>query len=85
MHVTQAGEQSGTDRICDEKSGLGVEWVRDEPPMGKIYSHSGGHPGFATNYFRYPDKKMTLVVCRNVENRNFDPYLRAIQDLLPFL
>ena len=29
----QAGEQSGTNRIYDEEGGLGVEWVRDEPPM----------------------------------------------------
>jgi CubicO group peptidase (beta-lactamase class C family) len=64
----------------------GFGWgLRDEPPMGKIYSHSGGHPGFSTYYFRYPDKKMTLVVCMNVESRVFEPYMKAVRDLLPFL
>jgi len=29
----QSNDQSLTTRIYDEESGLGVEWVRDEPPM----------------------------------------------------
>jgi hypothetical protein len=64
----------------------GFGWgLRDEPPMGKIYSHSGGHPGFSTYYYRYPDKKITLIVCMNVENRNWEAYMKAVRDLLPFL
>lgn len=63
----------------------GFGWgLRDEPPMGKMYSHGGGHPGFITNYYRYPDKKMTLIVCRNVDQRvSFVPYLQAVRALLP--
>lgn len=65
----------------------GFGWsLRDEPPMGKIYAHNGGHPGFTTNYYRYPDKKMVLIVCRNVVQRvSFAPYLQAIRALLPSL
>lgn len=29
----QFAEQSDTNRVYDEVRGLGVEWVRDEPPM----------------------------------------------------
>lgn len=29
----QSGDQSATNRICDEDSGLGVEWVRSDPPL----------------------------------------------------
>jgi hypothetical protein len=29
----QAGDQLRTTRIYDEENGLGIEWVRDEPPM----------------------------------------------------
>ncbi len=63
----------------------GFGWsLRDEPPMGKIYAHNGGHPGFITNYYRYPDKQMTLIVCRNVEQKaSFAPYLQAVRALLP--
>jgi CubicO group peptidase (beta-lactamase class C family) len=63
----------------------GFGWgLRDEPPMGKMYSHSGGHPGFITNYFRFPDKAMVLIVCRNVEGKvSFSPYLQAVRTLLP--
>lgn len=62
----------------------GFGWsLRDELPMGKIYSHNGGHPGFITNYFRFPDKKMVLIVCRNVDSRvSFSPYLQAVRALL---
>jgi CubicO group peptidase (beta-lactamase class C family) len=65
----------------------GFGWgLRDELPMGKTYSHSGGHPGFITNYYRYPDKKTVLIVCRNVEQKvSFGPYLQAIRALLPSL
>jgi CubicO group peptidase (beta-lactamase class C family) len=65
----------------------GFGWgLRNEAPMGKMYSHSGGHPGFTTNYFRFPDKKMVLIVCRNVETKvSFAPYLQAIRALLPSL
>jgi CubicO group peptidase (beta-lactamase class C family) len=65
----------------------GLGWsLRNEPPMGKTYSHSGGHPGFITNYFRFPDKKMVLIVCRNAEQKaTFTPYLQAIRALLPAL
>ncbi len=52
-----------------------IKSLRDELPMGKTYSHSGGHPEFSTNYYRYPDKKMTLIVCRNVEQKvSFGPF-----------
>jgi CubicO group peptidase (beta-lactamase class C family) len=63
----------------------GFGWsLRDELPMGKMYSHSGGHPGFITNYFRFPDKNMVLIVCRNVEQKvSFLPYLQAVRALLP--
>jgi CubicO group peptidase (beta-lactamase class C family) len=62
----------------------GFGWgVRDEPPFGKIYSHSGGHPGFVTNYYRYPDKKMVVVVCMNVQSRvALEPYLKAVREVL---
>lgn len=65
----------------------GFGWgLIDEPPMGKMYYHRGGHPGFITNYYRYPDKQMTLIVCRNVEHKvSFEPYLRAVRALLPIL
>jgi CubicO group peptidase (beta-lactamase class C family) len=65
----------------------GFGWgLRDEPLMGKMYYHRGGHPGFITNYYRYPDKKMTLIVCQNVEQRvSFVPYLQAVRALLPSL
>jgi CubicO group peptidase (beta-lactamase class C family) len=65
----------------------GFGWsLRDEPPMGKIYSHNGGHPGFITNYLRFPDKKMVLIVCRNVDSRvSFSPYLQAVRALLLYL
>jgi CubicO group peptidase (beta-lactamase class C family) len=63
----------------------GFGWgLRDEPPMGKSYSHGGGHPGFITNYFRFPDKAMVLIVCRNVEQKaSFSPYLQSIRALMP--
>jgi CubicO group peptidase (beta-lactamase class C family) len=65
----------------------GFGWsLRDEPPMGKIYAHNGGHPGFITNYYRYPDRLITLIVCRNVESKvSFTSYLQAIRSLLPIL
>jgi CubicO group peptidase (beta-lactamase class C family) len=65
----------------------GFGWgLRNELPMGKAYSHSGGHPGFITNYTRYPDKKMVVIVCRNVEQKvSISPYLQAVRALLPFL
>ena len=65
----------------------GFGWsLRNEPPMGKIFSHNGVHPGYITNYYRYPDKNTTLIVCRNIDQRlPFSPYLQAVRDLLPFL
>ena len=73
--------------VLETQKGLsyGFGWgLADEPPMGKMYYHRGGHPGFITNYYRYPDKKMTLIVCRNVEPIvSFAPYLQAIRSLLP--
>lgn len=60
----------------------GFGWgLRNEPPLGKQYSHSGGHPGFITNYYRYPDKEIVLIVCRNIDTKNsFGPYLTAIRN-----
>ncbi len=65
----------------------GFGWgLRVDPKMGRVYSHNGGHPGFVTNYFRYPDRQVVLIVCRNVESQvAFSPYLQAIRDLLPLL
>jgi CubicO group peptidase (beta-lactamase class C family) len=62
----------------------GFGWgIRNELPMGKQYSHSGGHPGFITNYYRYPDKGIVLIVCRNIETKNsFAAYLTAIRNEL---
>jgi CubicO group peptidase (beta-lactamase class C family) len=65
----------------------GFGWgLRNELPMGKAYSHGGGHPGFITNYTRYPDKKMVVIVCRNVDQKvSISPFLQAIRNLLPLL
>ena len=67
--------------------GYGLGWgVRQDPLMGKIYSHNGGHPGFLTHYFRYPDKDLVLIICRNVEpSVGFSPYLQAVRGMLPSL
>ena len=50
----QADGQSGTDRIYDEESGLGVEWVRDEPPMERATHFRlvlrGGSRDFVASY-----------------------------------
>ncbi len=73
--------------VLETQKGLsyGFGWgLADEPPMGKMYYHRGGHPGFTTNYYRYPDKNLVLVVCRNVEQKvSFTPYLQAVRALLP--
>ena len=75
-------------QIVEPRKGViyGFGWgVREDTLMGKIYSHGGGHPGFTTNFFRYPDKKMTLILCQNVQGTpSFEPYLKAIRELLPF-
>ncbi len=60
----------------------GFGWsIRNEPALGKQYSHNGGHPGFITNYYRYSDKQIVLIVCRNIETKNsFGPYLTTIRN-----
>jgi CubicO group peptidase (beta-lactamase class C family) len=64
--------------------GYGFGWgLRNDATMGKIYSHGGGHPGFTTNYYRYPDKKIVFFICQNVSySASFTPYLQAIRGLL---
>lgn len=65
----------------------GFGWaLRDEPQVGIIYSHSGGHPGFTTQYYRYPDKKMTLIICMNVQSTvSFEPYFKLVRELMALL
>jgi CubicO group peptidase (beta-lactamase class C family) len=75
--------------ILETQKGVsyGFGWgLRNDPKMGKMYSHNGGHPGFTTSYYRYPDKKIVLIVCRNVTSRNeFWSYLQEIRGLLSTL
>jgi hypothetical protein len=62
----------------------GFGWgLRNEPLVGRQYSHNGAHPGFIANYYRYQDKKIVLIICRNLETRNsFGQYLTAIRNEL---
>lgn len=72
--------------ILETQKGVsyGFGWgIRNALPMGRQYSHGGGHPGFITNYYRYPDKGIVLIVCRNIDATNsFGPYLTAIRNEL---
>jgi CubicO group peptidase (beta-lactamase class C family) len=46
----------------------GFGWVigQDEA-MGTVLSHGGGHPGFTSYYYRFPQKKLCLVFLSNAE------------------
>jgi hypothetical protein len=62
----------------------GFGWgIMNESPLGKMVYHRGGHPGFVTNYVRYPDKDMMIIVCRNVESQeSFTPFWQGVRDSL---
>jgi CubicO group peptidase (beta-lactamase class C family) len=62
----------------------GFGWgIMNESPLGKMVYHRGGHPGFVTNYVRYPDKDIMIIVCRNVESQeSFAPFWQGVRDLL---
>lgn len=46
----------------------GFGWIisRDEA-LGQMVSHGGGHPGFTSYYYRFPEKKLCLIFLSNAE------------------
>ncbi|NOT49878.1 MAG: beta-lactamase family protein [Chitinophagaceae bacterium] len=47
----------------------GFGWgLAKHPAVGRMYYHSGGHPGFTTYYLRCPDKKLTVIFLCNLES-----------------
>jgi CubicO group peptidase (beta-lactamase class C family) len=48
--------------------GYGYGWFIDNPPFGKRYSHTGGLPGYVTDFTKLPDKNLTVIVFSNIES-----------------
>lgn len=46
--------------------GFGWAISKDEV-MGEVLSHGGGHPGFTSYYYRFPQKKLCLIFLSNAE------------------
>jgi CubicO group peptidase (beta-lactamase class C family) len=61
----------------------GFGWVLSrDSVMGRVLSHGGGHPGFTSFYYRFPDKKLCFIFLSNAETP-VNGYLRSrILDLL---
>ncbi|MCR8844571.1 beta-lactamase family protein [Paenibacillus sp. SC116] len=56
----------------------GYGWlVSNEDNRGMLVSHSGGWPGYATNYKRYIDQEKTFIILNNVIHDY--TYLQAIE------
>jgi CubicO group peptidase (beta-lactamase class C family) len=46
----------------------GFGWVvGQDAELGAMLSHGGGHPGFVSYYYRFPEKKLCLVFLANAE------------------
>jgi CubicO group peptidase (beta-lactamase class C family) len=46
----------------------GFGWViSQDEAMGQVLSHGGGHPGFTSYYYRFPEKKLCLIFLSNAE------------------
>jgi CubicO group peptidase (beta-lactamase class C family) len=51
------------------KPSYGYGWgIANHTAVGKMYYHSGGHPGFTSYFLRCPDKKLTLIFLCNISN-----------------
>jgi hypothetical protein len=62
------------------KPSYGYGWgITNHPAVGKMYYHSGGHPGFTSYFLRCPDKKLTLIFLCNISNTT------ELNDLRKFL
>lgn len=62
--------QSGTMR-ADVNYGLG--WFLSVVNGHRKVYHSGGMPAFTTDFIRYPDDKMSVVVLTNLDEQHSDP------------
>jgi CubicO group peptidase (beta-lactamase class C family) len=46
----------------------GFGWIiNKDDAMGQVLSHGGGHPGFTSYYYRFPEKKLCLIFLSNAE------------------
>jgi CubicO group peptidase (beta-lactamase class C family) len=49
----------------------GYGWgIANQANVGKMYYHSGGHPGFTSYFLRCPDKRLTFIFLCNISNTN---------------
>lgn len=49
----------------------GYGWsIRNDEEMGRIVLHSGGWPGYSTEFVRYIDKDLTFILLSNIETPN---------------
>lgn len=46
----------------------GFGWIiSHDEALGQVVSHGGGHPGFTSYYYRFPEKRLCLVFLSNAE------------------
>jgi CubicO group peptidase (beta-lactamase class C family) len=57
--------------------GYGYGWFIDKV-MGKRYSHTGGLPGYVTDFTKLPEKHVTAVVFSNIESMRLSRVRRDI-------
>jgi CubicO group peptidase (beta-lactamase class C family) len=59
--------------------GYGYGWFIDAPaPLGKRYSHTGGLPGYVTDFTKLPDKDLTVIVFSNIESMRLSRVRRDV-------
>ena len=74
---------SGEIATDDDGDGYGFGWfLSDDPALGKILSHSGGWPGYATWLLRGvdTDRMMAVLCCREPEDiRGIDSFFEGMK------
>lgn len=60
------------------ESGYGLGWGLSKVNGRRRVSHGGGIPGFSTEFERYPDDGLTVIVLTNSEGGHAEPLARGV-------
>jgi CubicO group peptidase (beta-lactamase class C family) len=64
------------------KADYGLGWQVGDVNGHRLIRHGGGIPGFSTEYCRYPDDRLMIVVLTNLEGGNAEAIAEGIAGLI---
>jgi len=71
-----------TSTEADSKSYYGFGWITDEYKGHKLIGHGGSNTGFRTQYSRFVDDKLSIIVLTNTNGANPNMIVNKLADYL---